>query len=77
MPTACITQAQSVIRLHSQRLQIHGRNEETGREQILREIPIRDLDRLILVESVQITSQAMATLLRAEIPVNILAWNGQ
>ncbi len=77
MPTACITQAQSVIRLHSQRLQIHGRNEETGRDEILREIPIRDLDRLILVESVQITSQAMATLLRAEIPINILAWNGQ
>ncbi len=54
-----------------------GRNEQTQRDEVLREIPIRDLDRLIMVESVQITSQAMAALLRAAIPINMLGWNGE
>jgi CRISPR-associated protein Cas1 len=43
----------------------------------LRQIPLRDLDRLIVTESVQITSAAMAAVLRAGIPVNYLGWNGQ
>ena len=63
--------------LKSERLEVFGRNEQTQRDEVLREIPIRDLDRLILVESVQITSQAMARLMRAAIPVNFLGWNGE
>jgi CRISP-associated protein Cas1 len=77
MPTACINQPDCRVRLHSERLEVSGFNGQNQREEVLREIPLRDLDRLILAESVQITSQAMAALLRAEIPVNFLAWNGQ
>src|SRR2546427_5415216 len=77
MPTACINQHDCRVSLKSERLEVFGRNEQTQRDEILREIPIRDLDRLILAESVQITSQALATLLRANIPVNLLGWNGQ
>jgi CRISP-associated protein Cas1 len=77
MPTACINQPDCRVHLKSERLEVIGRNEQTQRDEVLREIPLRDLDRLIVAESVQITSAALATVLRAEIPVNILAWNGQ
>ncbi len=77
MPTACINQPDCQVHLKSERLEVRGRNEQTGRDEVLREIPIRDLDRLIALESVQITSHAMAALFRASIPMNFLAWNGQ
>jgi len=77
MPTACINQPDCRVHLKSERLEVFGRNEQTQRDEVLREIPLRDLDRLILAESVQITSAAMAAVLRANIPVNYLAWNGQ
>jgi CRISPR-associated protein Cas1 len=77
MPTACIIQPHCRVSLKSERLEVFGRNEATDRDEVLREIPIRDLDRLILAESVQLTSPALAALLRANIPVNMLAWNGQ
>ena len=76
MPTACIRQPNCHIHLKSERLEVRGIIEETGTEGILREIPIRDVDRLIIDESVHITSAALAALLRAEIPINILAWSG-
>ncbi|MHB1309731.1 MAG: CRISPR-associated endonuclease Cas1 [Limisphaerales bacterium] len=77
MPTACVNQPDSRVHLRSERLEVWGRNADTGREEVLREVPMRDLDRLILLESVQITAPAMAALLRARIPVNILGWSGQ
>ncbi len=77
MPTACIHQAGCRVRLTSERLQVHGRNEQTGHDELLREIPIRDLDRLILREGAQISSEALAAMLRAEIPVSLMGWNGR
>lgn len=76
MPTACINQQNCQIRLKSERIEVWGANEETGREEVIREIPIRDLDRLIFTESVQITSRALAKLLRFKIPISILGWSG-
>ena len=77
MPTAAINQHGCRISLNSERLEVFGRNEATERDEVLREIPIRDLDRLIIAESVQITSQALAALLRASIPVSVLGCGGQ
>ena len=77
MPTACINQHDCRVSLKSERLEVFGRNEQTQRDEVLREIPIRDLDRLIISESVQVTSHALAALLRASIPVNVLGWNGE
>jgi len=77
LPTAAINQHGCRISLNSERLEVFGRNEATDRDEVLREIPIRDLDRLIIAESVQITSQALAALLRASIPVSVLGWGGQ
>lgn len=77
MPTACINQPDCRIRLVSERLEVCGFSEQNQREEVLRVIPIRDLDRLIVAESVQLTSQALATLMRASVPVSILGWSGQ
>jgi CRISPR-associated protein Cas1 len=77
MPTACVNQPDCRIRLCSERLEVYGCLPDAAGESLLREIPIRDLERLILVESVQISSSALAALLRANIPVNLLAWNGR
>jgi CRISP-associated protein Cas1 len=77
MPTACIIQPDCRVRLVSERLEVFGLNQQTQRDEVLREIPLRDLDRLIIAESVQVTSQAMAALLRAAIPVSLLGWNGR
>lgn len=77
MPTAFINQEYCQIRLTSERLEVSGRNSQTGREEVVRQIPIRDLDRLNMVETVQITSQALSALLKAGIPINIIGWSGQ
>jgi CRISP-associated protein Cas1 len=77
MPTACINQPDCRVSLKSERLEVFGRNEQTQRDEVLRQIPLRDLDRLVMVESVQVTAQALAALLRARVPVNVLGWNGQ
>jgi len=76
MPTACINQPDCRVSLCRERLEVRGRSKDSGDEELIREIPIRDLERLILVESTQITGAAMAALLRAGIPVNYLGWNG-
>jgi CRISPR-associated protein Cas1 len=75
MPTACILQPEASIHLVSERLEVHGLDEQEN-QALLRVIPIRDLDRLILSEKVQVSSGAMAALLRADISVSFLGWNG-
>jgi CRISPR-associated protein Cas1 len=65
-----------MIRLNSERLEIRCRDVEQGSE-LLRTVPIRDVDRVILQESSQISSEALAALLREEIPVAILGGNGK
>lgn len=77
MPTACIVQSGCRVSLESERLRVLRPNEENKCVEVVRELPIRDLDRVIVAESVQISGQAMAALLRAGIPVNYLSWNGQ
>lgn len=76
MPTACVSRSGCAVRLVSERLQVHGK-DSSGSPAVLREIPIRDLDRLVLLEGTQISSEALAAVLRAEIPVSFLAWNGR
>lgn len=77
MPTACLNQTGARVHLVSERLEVRGPNPETGREELLREIPLRDLERLVMLESVQISSAALAALLRSEIPISVLGWNGR
>lgn len=69
MPTAAILKPDSRVRLDRERLEVVGREEGVDGDSLLREIPLRDVDRLILSEHVQITSQAIGEVLRREIPV--------
>ncbi|MBN8247348.1 MAG: CRISPR-associated endonuclease Cas1 [Verrucomicrobia bacterium] len=78
MPTAAILTPDSRVRLHREHLEVVGRDESSpDADTLLREIPLRDLERLILSESVQITSQAMGAALRRDIPVVWLGHSGQ
>lgn len=76
MPTLCVNTPGSKVRLVSERLEVHATDPETGTASV-RVAPLRDLDRVLLQESAQISSEAMAALLRADIPVAYLGWNGK
>jgi CRISPR-associated protein Cas1 len=76
MPSACINTPGTKIRLVSERLEIQSQDTDT-KSTVLRVIPIRDVDRLIMQESVQISSEALSALLRQDIPVALVGWNGQ
>jgi len=77
MPTAIINQSHVRVHLVSERLEVHGRNPETDREELLRVIPLCDLDRLIASEDVHFTSPALAELLRRGISIQFFSWKGQ
>ncbi len=75
MPSACILIPGATIRLSGERLIVVTPDDETGHG-LKREIPLRDLERLIISEHVQITSQALGAVLTALIPVSLLDNNG-
>ncbi|MBM3883746.1 MAG: CRISPR-associated endonuclease Cas1 [Verrucomicrobia bacterium] len=77
MPTACLNQPNIRVSLAGERLEVHGRNEATDRDELLREIPIRDLDRVILSDSVHLTTPALAALLDRGIPLQVFSWSGR
>lgn len=77
MPTAILNQPNLRVHLVSERLEVHGRNPETDREEVLREIPLLDLERLITSEDVHFTSPALGEILRRGIPIQFFSWNGR
>lgn len=77
MPTVCINQPDCRIQLKGDRLEVFGRNRDTDRDEVLRQIPLRDVDRVIMGESVHVSQPAMIALLRQAIPIQVFAWNGQ
>lgn len=77
MPTAILNQPHLHVQLVSERLEVRALNPETGREELLREIPLLDLDRVIASEAVHFTTPALAELLRRGIPIQLFSWNGQ
>ncbi|MEX2578864.1 MAG: CRISPR-associated endonuclease Cas1 [Verrucomicrobiales bacterium] len=79
MPTACVTSSASRIHLVSERLEITRPGQEGDPEPdrpVRREVPLRDLDRLIVSEGASLSGAALAELLRRGIPVSLLGWNG-
>lgn len=77
MPTAVINTPQSRISLVSERLEVLQAATADGGGKSTRAIPLRDLDRLLMVESVQITSSAIAELMRRGIPMAMLDRRGR
>ncbi|MCS1410356.1 MAG: CRISPR-associated endonuclease Cas1 [Verrucomicrobia subdivision 3 bacterium] len=75
MATACILQQNACVHLKSRHLEVSRANPETGKQEVLRSIPLHDLDRLIISEDAQMTSRALARMLREDIPISVLGWN--
>ena len=67
MPSAWLTLPRGTVRLTSQRLDLTGEDHEG--EKIKRQIPLRDLDRLILTSGITLTGPALAALMDHDIPV--------
>lgn len=76
MPTAYITRGGSSVRLHSERIQVWERDDQ-GRDRLIREMPIRDLDRVIITERVHLSMHALGALLEHEIPISLLDGRGR
>ena len=78
MPTACLNQPRTRVHLESERLIVTGTHPDTGTAGVeLRHLPLRDLDRVIAVESVQFTTEAIGALLRRDIPLTFLDHSGR
>lgn len=75
MPTACIHQPGSRVSLESERLRIVSTDDNGDAH--TRDIPLRDLDRIILSSAVSLTGSALAELLRREIPVAYIDGRGR
>jgi CRISPR-associated protein Cas1 len=77
MPTAAINTPHCRVTLVSERLEVALPAEENGGRPSVRNLPLRDLDRLLLLESAQISTPALAELLRRDIPVALLDRHGR
>ncbi|WP_200390196.1 CRISPR-associated endonuclease Cas1 [Roseibacillus ishigakijimensis] len=67
MPSAWLTLPRATVRLVSRRLDVSGVNEDD--QKVSRQIPLRDLDRLIVTSGITLTGPALAALMDEEIPV--------
>ena len=67
MPSAWFTLPRGTVRLTSLRLDLSG--EDHDGEKVSRQVPLRDLDRLIVTSGVTLTGPALAALLDRDIPV--------
>jgi len=70
MPTAYIETPYSRVKLHSERLLVLAPPEKDKTDTLLQDIPIAELSQLVLREDVQITTQAVCALLRAQVPIH-------
>lgn len=76
MPTAIVEQPDCRIRLRSERLLVHGRDPVSGREGILQTLPLRDVERLVINERVQISTQALVALMKDGSPLVLTGLHG-
>ena len=83
MPTVCVNQSGCHIRISGERLEVFGPDPESNevhgvvREKLLREIPLRDVDRLIMGDSTHVTTPAMSAMLEAGVAIQIFSWSGR
>lgn len=74
MPSAWLTLPRGTARLTSQRLDLTGEDHDGNK--ISRQIPLHDLDRLIISSGVTLTGPALAALMDHDIPVIHMNYNG-
>ena len=73
MPTACIQQPGSKISLESERLVIAIPPSDDGSpRETRRDIPLRDLERMVMGEGVSATTPALMEMMRRHIPISFI-----
>jgi|YNPMSStandDraft_1061717.scaffolds.fasta_scaffold27911_2 CRISPR-associated protein Cas1 len=78
MPTAIFNQNRCRVTLVSERLEVYGpAPDDPEREELLRTIPLHDIDRIIAGENCHFTAPALAEILRRQIPIQFFSWKGQ
>jgi len=77
MPTAIVEQPDCRIRLRSERLVVYGRDPVSGEDAPLQALPLRDVERLLINERVQISTQALAAIMRAGAPLVLTSLHGR
>lgn len=76
--TAYIEKDRAKIRLDGDTLiVVVSSTDHEEREEVVSRIPLHQLERLILYETVQVTSQALCHLMRKGIPVLFVDWRGR
>lgn len=75
VPTACVHHPNSKITLESERLVVSYTDDEGTSQK--RDLPLRDLERIIMGDGVSITSPALAEALRRLIPVSLIDGQGR
>ena len=77
MPSACVQTPGAKVSLESERLVVVLPEPEDGEAgDLRREIPLRDLERMVLGERVSVTTPALVEMLRREIPVCLMDGRG-
>lgn len=73
MPTLCLTTPGSRIQLVSERLRIEIPPPEAGGEPTVRDLPLADIERLVISERCGLTMAALGEMMRRDIPVVVTA----
>ncbi|RME91006.1 MAG: CRISPR-associated endonuclease Cas1, partial [Verrucomicrobia bacterium] len=77
MPTAVINHPHARVRLENQTLMVWVQEDPDQPPRLQREIPLRDLERVVLGHTVHVSGPAMSALLEAGVPIQVFSWNGR
>ncbi len=78
MPTACVQHPGSKISLESERLVVVVPDDDPGiTRETRRDIPLRDLERMVMGEGVSATMPALMEMLRRNIPISFMDGRGR
>lgn len=75
MPVLSVQTPRAQVSLHSERLVVlrHDAGEQSPKS----EVPLGELERVVFAEGVWVSAPALCELLKRQIPVTFLAWNGR
>jgi CRISP-associated protein Cas1 len=78
MPSACIQTPGSKISLESERIVVVSPNDDgASPRETRRDIPLRDLERMVMGEGVSATTPALMEMLRRSIPISFIDGRGR
>lgn len=77
MPTACVQTPGSKISLESERLIVLFPESDDSPRETRRDIPLRDLERMVMGEGVSATTPALMEMLRRHIPISFIDGRGR